>query len=94
MTGLLYPSKRPKVSQVKQWQTIWNDEIHNHWRGDDFSGVATVSVGYPFADYYRVVFTPVVGKRVTKYFYGEMAVYEVRNFVDDLGFRSAYTIDM
>ena len=90
MTSLLYPSKKPKVSQVKEWRMVYNDEIHNHWRGDAFNGVVVVSYGYPFADFLRVVYTPVEGKRVTKYFYGEMAIHDCRRYVSDLGFTAAY----
>lgn len=89
MSSLMYPSKKPKVSQVKEWQTIYSDELHNHWRGDAFNGVVTVSEGRPFPDYLRVVFTPVNSKRVTKYFYGEMAIHQCRRYVSDLGFKSA-----
>lgn len=90
MTSLLYPSKKPKVSDVHEWRMIYNAEIHNHWRGDAFNGVVVVSYGYPFPDYLRVVYTPVEGKRVTKYFYGEMAIHKCRAYVSDLGFSNAY----
>jgi hypothetical protein len=90
MDRLLYPSKKPKVSQVSEWKMIYNDELHNHWRGDAFNGVIVVSYGYPFADYLRAIYTPVTGKRVIKYFYGERAWDECRRYAEDLGFTKAY----
>jgi hypothetical protein len=82
-----YPSKRPKVSQVSNWDLIFQDTISNHWRGDAYNGSIQVYRGEPFWDYYKIIYTPNEGKKVTKYMYGESAWSQAEMFVYDLGFR-------
>lgn len=90
------PSKRPKVSQVREWDTVFYDRIDNHWRGDAYNGVVKVYVGYPFPDFYKVIFWPheTGKKKTTKYFYGESARFDVARHVSDLGFQSIYNSDL
>ena len=80
------PSKRPKVSQVSEWHTIFADEIENDWRGY-FGGSVIVQNGRPFPDFYKVKYK--IGKDAkwkSKLFYGESAHHEVERFVYDMGF--------
>jgi hypothetical protein len=88
------PSKRPSVKQVKFWELIFEDRIDRHWRGDSYNGKVEVYNGYPFPDFYRVVFTPTQGKKTNKLFYGESAHHDVVRFVSDLGFQSVYNSDL
>ena len=83
-----YPSKRPKVAQVDHWDTVYIGEIENDWRGA-YGGTCIVQVGYPFPDFYKVVshMGQMPTLKTIKYFYGETAYYQVRNYVYDLGFR-------
>lgn len=80
------PSKRPSVKQVSNWDCIYWDVIERHWRGDAYNGEVSVFRGEPFPDYYKVVYTPAEGKKVTKYMYGESAWSQTEMFVYDLGF--------
>lgn len=93
MSTYLYPSKRPKVGDVKEWIPIFIRSIEKDWRG--IGGSVHVSYGYPFRDFYKVRYwADGSDKAVVKHFYGESAVHEVRNYVYDLGFRDAhYDID-
>lgn len=88
------PSKRPSVKQVKHWDKVYDNSISNHWRGDIYNGRVEVYNGYPFPDFYKVVFTPEEGKKTNKLFYGESAHHNVRRFVGDLGFESIYNWDL
>ena len=88
------PSKRPKVGQVKHWDKIYDNSNYNHWRGAEYGGRVEVYNGYPFPDFYKVVFTPAEGKRTSKLFYGESAHHDVRRFVSDLGFQSVYNSNL
>ena len=81
------PSKRPKVSQVEEWEFVYSDYNYKHWRGDAYAGEVRVERGYPVPDFYRVIFRPKFeGKKVSKLFYGESAWNEVERYVYDLGF--------
>jgi hypothetical protein len=81
------PSKRPKVSQVSEWVLLFHDCITDHWRGDSFNGTVKVYSGYPFPDFYKVVWYPLYGtKKQQKLFYGETADSDVERYVSDLGF--------
>jgi len=86
-----YPSKRPKVGQVEEWNTVYIGEIENDWRGA-YGGTCIVQVGYPFPDFYKV--RTLMGqdkKWGQKLFYGETAYHKVVNYVADLGFRTIYS---
>lgn len=89
ITANYRPSKKPKVSQVHNWVRIYEDSFANcSWKYDLPSSI-TVWNGYPFPDFYKVVFR-VGEKKVTKYFYGEMAYHQVRSYCADRGFTQAY----
>jgi len=80
------PSKRPKVSQVEYWDTIYTGEIEQDWRG--LSVAAKVENGRPFPDFYRVKYKvghPDSTKWQSKLFYGESAWNETERFVYDMG---------
>lgn len=82
------PSTRPKVSQVKEWDTIYTEDMENDWRGL-YGGSVIVQLGFPFPDFYRVITN--MGKpnvKTSKLFYGESAHIQVEVYVYDLGFRS------
>ena len=85
-----YPSKRPKVGQVSEWNTVYIGEIENDWRGA-YGGTAIVYVGYPFPDFYKVVthMGQMPAVKTSKLFYGESAHHKVRSYLYDLGFRDA-----
>lgn len=80
------PSKRPKVSQVSRWDFIYSDYNDVDWRGDGYVGGVFVYHGYPFPDFYKVIWEPVNSKRVSKLFYGETAWSDTERYVYDLGF--------
>jgi hypothetical protein len=88
------PSKRPSVKQVKFWELIYDNNTTDHWRGAKYGGRVEVYNGYPFPDFYKVIFTPAEGKKVNKLFYGESAHHDVTRFVSDLGFQSVYYSDL
>ena len=90
------PSKRPKVSEVKRWDEIFFDSIYHHWRGDAHNGSVSVFRGYPFPDFYKVVFEPQDSnkRKTSKLFYGESAHFDVARYVGDLGFQSIYTSNL
>ena len=75
------PSKRPKVSQVTDWTTVFSDSAQT-WKGQDVW--AWVEQGRPFPDFYRVTYT-IDGVKKSKLFYGESAWSQTEMFVYDLG---------
>jgi hypothetical protein len=81
-----YPSKRPSVKQVSEWDLIYSDYNDRHWRGDSYNGRIEIYNGYPFPDFYKVVFVPDTGKKTSKLFYGEVAHFDVVRYAGDLGF--------
>ena len=81
------PSKRPKVSQVRIWDNLYEDTTQN-WKGQTVS--AKVECGAPFLDFYRATYT-IDGVKKSKLFYGESAHNDVRRFVYDLGL---FSVDM
>ena len=90
------PSKRPKVAEVKRWNCIFFDSIDQHWRGDAHNGSVSVFRGYPFPDFYKVLFEPANDekRKTSKLFYGESAHFDVVRYVSDLGFQSIYSSDL
>lgn len=78
------PSKRPKVADVKTWDTVYYATDYVNWRGNRMA--TKVEQGYPFPDFYRVTYV-IDGVKKSKLFYGESAHSQVRMFVYDLGFR-------
>jgi hypothetical protein len=90
------PSKRPSVKQVKHWDLVFDDYTDRHWRGDAFNGGVEVLRGYPFPDFYKVIYVPSdpSQKKISKLFYGESAHHNVVRFVADLGFQSIYTSNL
>ena len=80
------PSKRPKVSQVTDWTTVFSDSAQT-WKGQDVW--AWVEQGRPFPDFYRVTYT-IDGIKKSKLFYGETAWMDGERFVSDLGFRNVH----
>jgi hypothetical protein len=87
-TMSLYPSKRPSVKQVKEWDLLFEDSILDHWKGPDFDCTVQVWNGYPHPDFYKVVVNPhaIDKNKYSKLFYGETAWMDVNRFVRDLGF--------
>lgn len=85
----MYPSKRPKVSEVHSWDVLYDDTVDANWIGQG-GGRAVVSQAYPFPDFLKLEYWPLLGSKQTKYFYGEMAIHKCRNYLGDLGFRNAY----
>ena len=90
------PSKRPKVGDVKHWDLIFDDTNVDDWRGVGHHGRVQVYNGYPFPDFYKVVFTPQDSnkRKTSKLFYGESAHFDVARYVSDLGFQSIYTSNL
>ena len=80
------PSKRPSVKQVSNWDLLFSESQTNDWRGDGYVGHVEVYNGYPFPDFYKVIWIPINGKKVSKLFYGESAWNDTERFVYDLGF--------
>ena len=82
------PSKRPKVSQVSEWDLIFEDSVLDHCRGVSNDCTVQIYNGYPFPDFYKVVvkWHDENKKNTNKLFYGETAHNQVENFVYDLGF--------
>jgi hypothetical protein len=82
------PSKRPKVSQVKEWDLLFEDSILDHWRGPQYDCTVRVVNGYPFPDFYKVEVDHHNTDSLTtrKFFYGESAWSDVNRYVYDLGF--------
>jgi len=81
----LRPSKRPKVSEVSYWHTVFYKDMEYDRRGLG-GGSVIVQNGEPYPDYYKVIFYPAHGKRISKLFYGESAYFDVVRYVNDLGF--------
>ncbi len=84
------PSKRPSVKSVKEWDTIYTEDMENDWRGL-YGGSVVVQRGEPFYDFYRVIAN--MGKpnvKTSKLFYGESAHFDVVRYVEDLGFRNVW----
>lgn len=75
------PSQRPKVSQVKLWDNLYEDETQN-WKGQRV--YAKVECGAPFLDFYRATYI-IDGVKKSKLFYGETSWSDVERFVYDLG---------
>lgn len=90
------PSKRPKVGDVKHWDFLFSDSTDRHWKGDEHNGTVYVYNGYPFPDFYKVVFEPASKdkRKTSKLFYGESAHFDVVRYVSDLGFQSVYNSDL
>jgi hypothetical protein len=90
------PSKRPKVGDVEHWDCIFADTTYNHWKGDEHNGVVSVYRGYPFPDFYKIIFDPAsnLKRKTSKLFYGESAHFDVARYVSDLGFQSIYNSDL
>lgn len=81
------PSKRPKVGQVKEWRTVYTEDMEYDRLGLG-GGTVIVELGYPFWDFYRVITYMGFHKvKKSKLFYGESAHHQVRMYVYDLGFR-------
>ena len=80
------PSKRPSVKDVAEWQLRYSDYNDNDWRGCGYAGEVEVYVGYPYPDFYKIIWKPTNGKKVQKLFYGESAWNDAERFVYDLGF--------
>ena len=75
------PSKRPKVSQVTDWTTVFSDSAQT-WKGQDVW--AWVERGEPFYDFYRITYT-IDGVRKSVLKYGETSWSDTERFVYDLG---------
>ena len=90
------PSKRPKVGDAKSWDLVFEDTNDRHWRGDEHNGTVQVYRGYPFPDFYKVVFQPASAnkRKTSKLFYGESAHHDVVRYVSDLGFQSVYNSNL
>jgi len=82
------PSRRPKVSQVSEWDLIFEDSVLDHWRGVSNDCTVQIYNGRPFPDFYKVVvkWHDENKKNTSKLFYGETAWNDTERFVYDLGF--------
>jgi len=88
-----FPSRRPKVSEVKNW-CIVSHSVDRTWKVNQPQSV-TVERGEPFPDFYRVRhINNETNKKTSKLFYGESAHFEVQRYVSDLGFVSAYAMNL
>ena len=88
-----FPSRRPKVSEVKNWRIV-SHKVDRTWKVNQPQSV-TVERGEPFPDFYRVRhINNETNKKTSKLFYGESAHLEVQRYVSDLGFRSAYAMNL
>ena len=81
--NLKYYSRRPPVSYVTKWTTLYNKYSTDNWRGLDDCHL-TIDVADYIPTYYKVVST-INGTKKTKYFYGETAWYKVKNYAATLG---------
>jgi hypothetical protein len=81
------PSKRPKVGQVQNWDTVFEQRLEYTWCSNQPISVK-VECGYPFPHFYRVTVIRGESNKKSKLFYGEIAYKEVEMYVYDLGFRS------
>ena len=87
------PSKRPSVSQVQDWELLFSHSNDRMWR-PDLNGHIEVYNGYPFPDFYKVIFYPQDRhkKKISKLFYGETAHHDVCRYVSDLGADGIYEV--
>ena len=81
--SLKYYSRRPPVSYVIGWTTIYEKLAIDNWRGLPDSWVK-IDKAHNIANYYRLVYKVNETKK-TKYYYGERAWTELVRFVGDLG---------
>jgi len=89
-----FPSHRPKVSDVGYWDTVFSHSVDRTWKVNQPQSV-TVQRGTPFDDFYRVRHVNhETNKKTSKLFYGESAHFEVQRYVEDLGFVSAYAMNL
>jgi len=89
-----FPSRRPKVSEVKNWCIVFSHSVDRTWKVNQPQSV-TVERGTPFDDFYRVRHVNhETNKKTSKLFYGESAHFEVQRYVEDLGFVSAYAMNL
>ena len=89
-----FPSHRPKVSQVQDWETVFAETVNRTWKVNQVQ-TAIVERGTPFPDFYRVKYiNDETGAKTSKLFYGESAHFEVQRYVSDLGFVSAYAMNL
>jgi len=89
-----FPSRRPKVSEVKNWCIVFSDKVDRTWQIDQPQSI-TVERGEPFWDFYRVRYVNHTnGDKISKLFYGESAHFEVQRYVEDHGFHSAYAMNL
>jgi hypothetical protein len=82
--GKLYYSRRPPISHVMNWERVYDKHEVDNWRGLPNSHVSVFTAGN-IPHYYKVVVTVGEDKKVTKYFYGELAYNNVRRFLGDFG---------
>ena len=84
-----FPSHRPKVGDVKYWDTVFDLHAFRTWKVNQ-SQTVTVERGEPFPDFYRVRHVNnETNKKTSKLFYGESAHFAVQRYVHDLGFANA-----
>ena len=89
-----FPSHRPKVSDVEYWDTLLAHHVDRTWKINQPQTV-TVERGEPFDEFYRVRHVNhETNKKTSKLFYGESAHFEVQRYVEDLGFVSAYAMNL
>lgn len=87
-----FPSRRPKVSEVKNWCEVFHHHVDRTWKVNQ-SQTVTVERGEPFPDFYRVRHVNhETDKKTSKLFYGESAHFAVERYVNDLTF--AFAIEL
>ena len=85
-----FPSHRPKVGDVKYWDTLLAHHVDRTWKINQPQTI-TIQRGTPFPEFYRVRHVNhETNKKTSKLFYGESAHNQVKNYIYDLGFVSAY----
>jgi hypothetical protein len=89
-----FPSHRPKVSEVKNWCVVFSHKVDRTWKVNQPQSV-TIQRADPFWDFYRVCYVNhTTGDKTSKLFYGESSHFEVQRYVNDLGFVSAYAMNL
>jgi hypothetical protein len=72
--------RKPKVAEVSRWDCILTSEREYDWKQRP-DATAYVYSAENFYDYYKVV-----ADGRTKYFFGEMAYWDYKHYLSDLGY--------
>ena len=83
-----YPKKRPKVSEVREWEKIHDGYITGH--SDTVIGEIEIYKAHPFSDYYKVSIKMKNLKRSNRLFYGELAHQKMSHYLEPFGVTGLY----